>query len=135
MLAGSARSWPGSSSSPAERGRQGTLIRTLSRLPELELSVSATTRSARPRGGPRRGLRFLSDDEFARRIEAGRLRRARGVLGPPLRTLRASSSAGSTADPVVLEIELQGARQVRETMPSAVQVFIAPPTPQTLADR
>ena len=116
---------------------KGTVIRgLLERLPQLELSVSATTRPPRP--GEREGVdyHFLSDEEFDRRVAAGDfLEHARysghryGTLGSELRR---RTEAGV---PVVLEIEVQGARQVREAMPEAVQVFIAPPSLEALRAR
>ena len=116
---------------------KGTLIRTLlERVPELELSVSATTR--RPRPGEAHGVdyHFLADDEFERRVAGGRVRRARPLLGPALRhaALRARGAA-RRRPPVVLEIELQGARQIRESVPDAVQIFIAPPSEEALRNR
>ena len=65
---------------------KGTLIRgLLERVPELELSVSATTRAPRP--GERSGVHyhFMDADEFDRRVSNGRVRRARELLGQPVR--------------------------------------------------
>jgi guanylate kinase len=116
---------------------KGTLIaRLLDQVPELELSVSATTRN--PRGSERDGVHyhFMDDDEFERRVAAGEFIEHAGYASHRYGTPR------SEVDPrlangrsVVLEIELQGARQIRETLPDAVQVFIAPPSPQDLRRR
>lgn len=116
---------------------KGTLIRTLlSRLPELELSVSATTR--RPRPGERDGVdyHFLTDAQFDERVRAGDFVEHAAYSGRHYGTLR-SELERRTAEgvPVVLEIEVQGARQVRETLPDAVQVFIVPPSPEALRER
>jgi guanylate kinase len=116
---------------------KGTLIRGLrERLPELELSVSATTRSPRP--GERHGLdyHFLDPAEFERRVTAGDFVEHATYSGNRYGTLR-SELERRLADgkPVVLEIEVQGARQVREAMPDAVQVFIAPPSRDALRAR
>ena len=109
---------------------KGTLIRALlERVPELELSVSATTR--RPRPGETQGVDywFLSDDEFERRIQAGDFVEWAEYSGRRYGTLRDELEQRTAAGiPVVLEIEVQGARQVRKTMPEAVQIFIAPPS-------
>jgi guanylate kinase len=116
---------------------KGTLIRSLrDRMPELQLSVSATTR--RPRAGETQGVdyHFLSPDEFERHVQDGDFVEHADYAGARYGTLRSeleTRTAGGA--PVLLEIELQGARQVRETMPSAVQVFIAPPSLEALRAR
>jgi guanylate kinase len=116
---------------------KGTLIRTLlGRVPELELSVSATTRAPRP--GERDGTdyHFLSDAEFDRRVLAGDFVEHASYAGRRYGTLRSELEQRlERGVPVVLEIEVQGARQVREAMPEAVQVFIAPPSEQALRER
>ncbi len=116
---------------------KGTLIRTLmERMPELELAVSATTRAPRP--GERDGVdyHFLSDEEFERRARAGDFVEDARYSGRRYGTLRSELERRTAAGvPVVLEIEVQGARQVRETMPEAIQVFIAPPSLDALRER
>jgi guanylate kinase len=113
---------------------KGTLIRTLlQRVPELELSVSATTR--RPRPGEAQGVdyHFLSDDEFERRVQAGEFVEHARYSGRRYGTLRSELEQRlAGGHPVVLEIEVQGARQIREAMPEAVQIFIAPPSEEAL---
>jgi guanylate kinase len=116
---------------------KGTLIRgLLERVPELELSVSATTRDPRP--GERGGVEyhFLDADEFERRAQAGDFVEHADYSGRRYGTLR-SELERRLADgaPVVLEIEVQGARQVREALPDAVLVFIAPPSTEALRAR
>jgi guanylate kinase len=108
---------------------KGTLIRgLLERVPELALSVSATTRA--PRAGEREGVdyHFLSPQEFEARVDAGEFVEHADYSGNRYGTLR-SELARRLADSagVVLEIEVQGARQVRRAIPDAVAVFIAPP--------
>ena len=84
--------------------------------------MSATTR--RPRPGEHDGVdyHFLTDDEFEDARRPRRLRRARPLLRPPLRDAarRARAATAPASRPVLLEIEVQGARQVREAMPEAV---------------
>jgi guanylate kinase len=116
---------------------KGTLIRGLmEREPRLELSVSATTRAPRP--GERDGVEyhFLSPEEFERRITAGDFVEHADYAGRRYGTLRSELDRRTAAGvPVVLEIEVQGARQVRAAMPEAVQVFIAPPSLAALRTR
>src|SRR5581483_1800073 len=108
----------------------------LERIPGLELSVSATTRAPRP--GEEDGVHyhFLTPEEFARRVDAGEFVEHASYSGNRYGTLRSELERRVAAGvPVVLEIEVQGARQVRATMPSAVQVFIAPPSVEALRAR
>ncbi len=116
---------------------KGTLIRGLmERNPQLELSVSATTRGPRP--GERDGVdyHFLTRDEFARRVAGGDFVEHADYAGRSYGTLRSELDERVDAGrPVVLEIEVQGARQVRAAMPEAVQVFIAPPSLEALRTR
>lgn len=116
---------------------KGTLIRQLlDRVEGLELSVSATTRT--PRAGERNGsdYHFLTDEEFARRIDEGDFVEWAEYSGRRYGTLRSELDKRTAAGvPVVLEIEVQGARQVRETLPDAVRIFIAPPSPDVLRNR
>jgi guanylate kinase len=116
---------------------KGTLIRgLLERVPELELSVSATTRAPRP--GERDGVEyhFMTADDFERAAAAGSFVEHAAYSGNRYGTLRSELQRRLDAGiPVVLEIEVQGARQVRETMPEALQVFIAPPSREALRAR
>jgi guanylate kinase len=116
---------------------KGTLIRSLvDRMPSLDLAVSATTRP--PRRGEEDGVayHFLARDEFERRVAADEFVEWAEYSGNRYGTLRAELDRRlEDGVPVLLEIELQGARQVREKMPAAVQVFIAPPSRETLRTR
>jgi guanylate kinase len=116
---------------------KGTLIRTLlERVPELGLAVSATTRA--PRLGEQDGVdyHFLSDAEFDRRVEDGEFVEHANYSGRRYGTLREELERRTRGgSPVVLEIEVQGARQVAERMPEAVRIFIAPPSEEALRTR
>jgi guanylate kinase len=116
---------------------KGTLIRGLrERLPELELSVSATTRAPRPGEVDGIDYVFLDQAEFERRVQAGEFVEHARYSGNRYGTLRSELERRMAAGrPVVLEIEVQGARQVRAAMPEAVQVFIAPPRESALHTR
>jgi guanylate kinase len=116
---------------------KGTLIRGLmQRVEGLQLSVSATTRPPRP--GERDGVdyHFLAGEEFERRVRAGEFVEHADYAGSRYGTLRGELENRLRAGAgVVLEIEVQGARQVRTAVPDAVLVFIAPPSPQALRER
>jgi guanylate kinase len=116
---------------------KATLIRGLmEQVPELELSVSATTRNPRP--GERDGAdyHFLTPAEFERRAAEGDFLEHATYSGHRYGSIRSEVERRvGQGRPVVLEIEVQGARQVRETMPEAVLVFIAPPSRDALRAR
>jgi len=116
---------------------KGTLIRALmQREPRLALSVSATTRAPRPGESDGVDYHFLTREDFDARVDAGEFVEHADYAGRSYGTLR-SELEERLADgvPVLLEIEVQGARQVRAAMPEAVQVFIAPPSLQALRTR
>ncbi|MET7797473.1 guanylate kinase [Streptomyces decoyicus] len=104
--------------------------------PEVWLSVSATTRKPRP--GERYGVHyfFVDDGEFDKFIANGELLEwaefAGNRYGTPRQAVLDRLAAG---EPVLLEIDLQGARQVRESMPEANLVFLAPPSWDELVRR
>ncbi|OKJ96801.1 guanylate kinase [Streptomyces sp. CB03234] len=104
--------------------------------PEVWLSVSATTRKPRP--GERDGVQyyFVGDDEFDKLVANGELLEwaefAGNRYGTPRRAVLERIEAG---EPVLLEIDLQGARLVRESMPEAQLVFLAPPSWEELVRR
>ena len=116
---------------------KGTLIRSLlERMPELQLSVSATTRAPRAGETPGVDYHFLSPEQFEQHIAAGEFLEHAAYSGNRYGTVRSEVERRLEAGrSVVLEIEVQGARQVRETMPEAVQVFIAPPSVEALRAR
>jgi guanylate kinase len=105
--------------------------------PEVWISVSATTRSPRP--GEENGVHywFVSDEEFDAMIEKGDLLEWAVVhkaarYGTPRLPVEQALAEGR---PALLEIDLQGARQVRETMPDALFVFLKPPSWEELVRR
>ena len=116
---------------------KGTLIKELlKRVPDLELSVSATTRA--PREGERNGrdYHFLTPEEFEERIDEDDFLEWASYSNNRYGTLRSEVErcldAGKS---VVLEIEVQGAQQVRAAKRDSVQIFIAPPDPTVLRER
>ncbi len=107
------------------------------RYPQVWLSVSATTRPPRP--GEQEGVHyhFVDDAEFDRMVGAGELLEwavvhGRHRYGTPRRPVEARLAEGV---PALLEIDLQGARQVRASMPDALFVFLAPPSWDELVQR
>ena len=116
---------------------KGTLIeQLLERVPELELSISATTREPRPGEIDGRDYFFLAPEEFRRRLEGGDFLEHASYSGNYYGTLREEVERRLAAGrSVVLEIEVQGARQVRDAMLEAVLIFIAPPDEDVLRQR
>jgi guanylate kinase len=116
---------------------KGTLIRGLmERLPQLRLSVSATTRAPRP--GEQDGIdyHFLTPEEFERRVQRSDFVEYADYAGRRYGTLREElDQKMHDGAAVVLEIEVQGASQVRSTVPDALQIFIAPPSLDALRTR
>lgn len=116
---------------------KGTLIaKLLERVPGLELSVSATTREPREGEVDGRDYHFLTPEQFDQRIEREDFLEFATYSGNRYGTLRSEVRKRLEAGhSVVLEIEVQGARQVRAAMRESVQVFIAPPDPAVLRER
>jgi guanylate kinase len=117
---------------------KGTLIeQLLERIPELELSTSATTREPRPGELDGRDYHFLSPEEFRRRLEADEFLEHASYSGNYYGTLRDEVEGRvQRCHSVVLEIEVQGARQVRDALGAdAVLIFIAPPDEAVLRER
>jgi guanylate kinase len=113
---------------------KGTLIKgLLERVPGLELAVSATTR--KPRDGEVNGVdyHFLSEADFDRRAAAGEFVEHAEYAGNRYGTLK--SELSRPARGIVLEIDVQGARQVREALPEAKLIFIEPPSFEDLKRR
>jgi guanylate kinase len=123
-------------SGPSGVGKSTVVKALRAEHPEVWLSVSATTRFPRP--GETHGVhyRFVSREEFAELVESGGLLEwaefAGNLYGTPRQPVLDHLAAGR---PVVLEIDLQGARQVRALMPGAKLVFLAPPSWDELVRR
>ena len=109
---------------------KGTVVKQLlAAHPEVWLSVSATTRKPRPGEIDGAHYWFVSDERFKELAEGGELLEyadfARHSYGTPSEPVQERLAAGT---PVLLEIDLQGARQVREVMPEALFVLLKPPS-------
>jgi len=123
-------------SGPSGVGKSTVVRALLERCPQVWLSVSATTRA--PRLGEVDGEHyfFLSHEVFASMAESGELLEwaefAGNLYGTPRGPVQERLDANT---PVVLEIELQGARQVRVALPDSVMVFLVPPSWDELVRR
>jgi len=116
---------------------KGTLIRELrTRLPDLELSISATTRQPREGEVDGRDYHFLSGEEFEHRMRNEDFLEYASYSDNRYGTLRSEVEQRLEAGhSVLLEIEVQGAQQVRAAKPDSIQIFIAPPDPAVLRER
>jgi guanylate kinase len=114
---------------PSGVGKGAIIRELLARDPRLWLSVSATTRPPRPGEVHGRDYWFCSESEFAAKAEAGEFLEQFTVYdaryGTPRAPIEEHLAAG---DDVVLELDVQGARAVREQYPDALLVFVAPPS-------
>jgi len=123
-------------SGPSGVGKSTVVSRLRKQAPQVWVSVSATTR--RPRPGEVDGVhyRFVNDEEFDELVSDGAMLEWAEFSGNRYGTPRAPVAKRlAGGEPVLLEIELQGARQVRESDPDALLVFLAPPSWEELVRR
>ncbi|NJN56196.1 MAG: guanylate kinase [Leptolyngbyaceae cyanobacterium SL_5_9] len=116
---------------------KGTLLRSLLRRhPELYFSISVTTRAPRPGEVDGQHYYFVTRPQFEQMVAAGELLEwaefAGNYYGTPRRPVEQQIQRGHW---VVLEIEIEGARQIRQTFPDALRIFILPPSLQELENR
>jgi guanylate kinase len=117
---------------------KGTVIKhILANYPQVKLSVSATTRAPRPGEVDGVSYHFLSTDAFDAKIAAGQMLEYAVVHGAnKYGTLREPvEQALAAGEQIILEIDIQGARQVKAAMPEANLIFIAPPSWEELVHR
>lgn len=123
-------------SGPSGVGKDSVIELIRARSPWVWLSVSVTTRPKRPYEVDGVHYHFVDRPEFERLIQSGRLLEwaefAGNLYGTPRDPVEARLREG---EPVLLKIDLQGARQVRKAMPSAQLVFLAPPSWEELKRR
>jgi guanylate kinase len=123
-------------SGPSGVGKSTICREVVRRIDNVRLSVSATTRPPGPGEQSGRDYWFISRAEFERRIADGLLLESAEVFGnlygTPKDKVDEELEAGRT---VILEIDVQGGKQVRAVYPDAVMIFILPPSEKTLAER
>jgi guanylate kinase len=123
-------------SGPSGVGKDTVLHQTMSQLTRLRTSISVTTRHPRPGEENGRDYFFVSSDEFALMLERGELLEHAAVhgnfYGTPRNWVIEQLQAGTD---VVLEIDVQGALQIKSQYPQAILIFLAPPSWDELAQR
>ena len=123
-------------SAPSGAGKTSLVKALMEREPELRFSVSYTTRAPRANEIEGRDYHFITPDEFQRMVERGEFLEHAQVFdnfyGTASAAVREALAAGKL---LLLEIDWQGARQVRASMPAAHSIFILPPTRRALEER
>lgn len=123
-------------SGPAGSGKGTVVSKLISAHEEIALSVSATTRQPRP--GEQNGLHyhFITKDDFEKRIKNGEILEyttyCENYYGTPLKEVNEALLSGKD---IILEIEVDGAMQVKKKLPEAVTVMLTPPDKETLENR
>ncbi len=123
-------------SAPSGAGKTSLVKALLAHEPQLRLSISHTTRTRRPTEAEGREYHFVTKAQFAQLIERGEFLEHAQVFDNSYGTARAFV-AGQLAQghDVLLEIDWQGAQQVRRAMPECVTIFVLPPARAALAER
>lgn len=123
---------------PSAVGKSTIVQRLRTELPDLYFSVSATTRAPRPGEVDGRDYHFVTKEEFQNLIDSDQLLEWADIhsglqrSGTPRKPILDALDEGR---PVLVEVDLAGARQIRKTMPTAIQVFLAPPSWEELVKR
>ncbi|MGE3394864.1 MAG: guanylate kinase [Steroidobacteraceae bacterium] len=121
---------------PSGAGKTSLMRALMERRPSVEFSVSCTTRAPRAHEQDGRDYHFIRRDEFERLVAAGEFIEHADVFGNFYGTRRSVVAAAlAEGRDLILEIDWQGARQVREHLPEAVHVFILPPSRAELEAR
>ena len=123
-------------SAPSGGGKTTIARHLLERRNDVGYSVSCTTRAPRPREVDGRDYHFLTRDEFLRRRAAGDFAESAEVHGNLYGTLRSEiDRVLGRGQHVIMDIDVQGARQIREAFPTSVTVFVLPPSGEVLLER
>jgi guanylate kinase len=132
----SGRTFPVILSAPSGGGKTSVARLLRERRGDIVFSISATTRPPRRYERDGRDYWFVSPEEFRRMADAGELVESAEVhgnlYGTPRRNLDEAVARGEY---LLLDIDVQGARQIREEVPEAVHVFILPPSGEALVER
>lgn len=122
-------------SSPSGAGKTTLTGRLRQAIPDLRFSVSHTTRAPRANEVNGREYHFTSREEFIRLVEAGEFLEWAEVHGNLYGTSRSELAAAKNQRGIIFDIDHQGARQIRSAEPSAVSIFILPPSMDLLLQR
>ena len=123
-------------SAPSGAGKTSLVKALMEREPAIRFSVSYTTRKPRPNEVPGRDYHFVAPEEIQRMVEAGEFLEYANVFDNYYGTgVRAVQEALRCGEQLLLEIDWQGARQVRERLPEARSIFILPPSRAALEER
>jgi guanylate kinase len=125
-------------SGPSAVGKSTVVRRLREQVPDLHFSVSATTRAPRPGEVDGQDYHFVTPERFEELIADGELLEWADIHGGLHRsgTLSAPvADAAQAGKPVLIEVDLAGARAVKGAMPDAVSVFLAPPSWEALRER
>jgi guanylate kinase len=123
-------------SGPSGVGKSTVLGRAMQRLPHLQYSISLTTRAPRPKEQNGVHYHFVSREDFMQRVEQGEMAEWAefngNLYGTSLKVVQERLAKGKD---ILLEIEVQGALQIKRSFPDAVMIFIMPPSKQALEER
>jgi guanylate kinase len=122
-------------SGPSGCGKSTLIRRVMEKLPGLRFSVSHTTRPPRPSERDGVDYHFISEAKFARMVRDGRFVEWAVVHGHRYGTSLAELKRAGKGTDLVLDVDVQGARQARERIPGAVLVFVMPPSAEELERR
>lgn len=123
---------------PSAVGKSTVVSRLRGEVPDLYFSVSMTTRAPRPGEVDGRDYHFVSSNDFQQRIDAGEMLEWADIHGG---LQRSGTPAGPVREaladgrPVLVEVDLAGARNIKQLMPEARTVFLAPPSWEVLVER
>jgi guanylate kinase len=122
---------------PTAVGKGTVVDYILKNYSNFHISVSATTREPRPGEVDGKSYYFVSHEDFDKQIQAGQMLEfavvhGDNMYGTPRKPVEDALARG---EHVILEIDIQGARQVKQAMPEAISIFIAPPSWEVLVDR
>lgn len=123
---------------PSAVGKSTVVSRLRGEVPDLYFSVSMTTRAPRPGEVDGRDYYFVSSNDFQQRIDAGEMLEWADIHGG---LQRSGTPAGPVREaladgrPVLVEVDLAGARNIKQLMPEARTVFLAPPSWEVLVER